>query len=312
MKCPNCGGEIEPGNLFCGSCGSQISLEMKKEQEQINKVGCPKCGSSNVTFNREKNGEFKGKKGTAIIRSTVGFCKDCGYTWQTTEQQKKRKTWLWVLGWIFIFPLPLTIILLKKKNLKPAIKYGIIAAAWVLFLVFVFVYGGSGDTSTSQQSTTQNTTVPISVATTTTAPITTTMANDTETTQTTDTTTISAETTVKQEETTESKEIIELIAGQIGEYGKEIIMGEGTEFEEHLVVYYLPAGKYTVKNLGQYMTQVTVYKGFERNPDTGYDEYTDSGDVILINPGEEGAIEVPDGWFIEIHEPTHISLIPLS
>lgn len=138
MKCPNCGGEIEPGNNFCGSCGSQISLEMKKEQEQLNKAGCPKCGSSNVTFNREKNGEFKGKNGTAIIRSTVGFCKDCGYTWQTTEQKKKRKTWLWVLGWIFIFPLPLTLILLKKKDMKPILKYGIIAIAWILYLLIAF------------------------------------------------------------------------------------------------------------------------------------------------------------------------------
>lgn len=28
---------------------------------------------------------------------------------------KKRKTWLWVLGWICIFPLPLTILMLRKK-----------------------------------------------------------------------------------------------------------------------------------------------------------------------------------------------------
>ena len=52
-----------------------------------------------------------------------------------TQTPSKRKTWLWVLGWIFVFPLPLTILLLRKKDMKPVLKYGAIAAAWVVFLV---------------------------------------------------------------------------------------------------------------------------------------------------------------------------------
>ena len=48
------------------------------QQEQLNKAGCPKCGSSNVTFTREKQGELKGKNGTAVVRTTIGLCKDCG------------------------------------------------------------------------------------------------------------------------------------------------------------------------------------------------------------------------------------------
>ena len=97
MKCPNCGGEIENNAKFCTFCGSQITVEMQKEREQLNKSGCPKCGSTNVTFNREKQGELKGKNGTVVVRSTIGLCKDCGYTWSTTnttQPQKKNKTWL--------------------------------------------------------------------------------------------------------------------------------------------------------------------------------------------------------------------------
>lgn len=142
MKCSNCGAEIKNNSKFCEFCGSQISVEMKKEQEQLNKAGCPKCGSSNITFDREVQGEVKGKKGKSVVRSTVGVCRDCGYTWTTTEEKKKGKTWLWVLGWIFIFPLPLTILLLRKKDMKPALKYGIIAAAWVLYIIFVATAGG--------------------------------------------------------------------------------------------------------------------------------------------------------------------------
>ena len=155
MKCPSCGADIKDGSKFCDFCGSQITVGMQREREQLNKAGCPSCGSTNVTFNREKQGEIKGKKGTAVVRSTVGVCKDCGYTWHTQSSNqpvKKRKTWLWVLGWICIFPLPLTILLLRKKDMKPAVKYGIIAVAWIVYLLI----GLGGNSSDTQETTTKN------------------------------------------------------------------------------------------------------------------------------------------------------------
>ena len=133
MKCKNCGAEI--GNSkFCEYCGSQITVEMQKEQEQLNKSGCPKCGSSNIRFVRETQGETRGKKETQINWVTTGICNDCGHTWQTQDVPKKRKTWLWVLGWIFIFPLPLTIILIRKKDMNNILKYALIAIAWIAYL----------------------------------------------------------------------------------------------------------------------------------------------------------------------------------
>ena len=138
MKCPSCGAEVGSGR-FCEFCGSQISSDMLKEQELLNKQGCPKCGSTNFQIKRENQGEVRGKNSKRVLHQTVAYCKDCGYTWFPNGQQKPRKTWLWVLGWIFIFPLPLTLILLKKKNLHPAIKYGIIAAAWILYILIAFL-----------------------------------------------------------------------------------------------------------------------------------------------------------------------------
>ena len=61
MKCPNCGADIKDGSKFCEFCGSSITADMKREQEYVNKAGCPNCGSSNITFNREKPGEPAGK-----------------------------------------------------------------------------------------------------------------------------------------------------------------------------------------------------------------------------------------------------------
>ena len=144
MKCPNCGAEIGT-NKKCDYCGTTISLDMLREQEQINKEGCPKCGSTNIQFKRENQGEIKSKKQNRVVHVTVGYCKDCGYTWYPQgEEPKKRKTWLWVLGWIFIFPVPLTILLLRKKDMNNGLKYGLIAAAWIVYLLIGFA-GNSND-----------------------------------------------------------------------------------------------------------------------------------------------------------------------
>ena len=154
MRCPNCGAEIGTSDR-CEYCGSTITSDMKKEQEILNKKGCPKCGSTNIKFTRENHGEVSGKNSKKIVHKTVGVCNDCGYTWYLdVVEPKKRKTWLWVLGWIFIFPVPLTILMLRKKDMKPAIKYGIIAAAWIIYLII-----GFGRNSSNKKPSTDNTAI---------------------------------------------------------------------------------------------------------------------------------------------------------
>jgi len=151
MVCPYCNAEIKNGDT-CEYCGRKISYDMKREQEFLNKSGCPKCGSSNIVFSREKQGEIKGKNGTNIVRNTVGMCKDCGHTWITDKVDnsipKKRKTWLWVLGWIFFFPIPLTILVVKNTKLKPLAKGIIIAIMWALIIII----GNSDNNSDNETS----------------------------------------------------------------------------------------------------------------------------------------------------------------
>lgn len=156
MKCPSCGAETS--GKFCEYCGS----EMPKEKV----VGkCPKCGDANVSFKRErvgtatqsqsrKNAFGNGRNGHSVSQTayrTVGICQSCGYTWNPNggSQRSGKKTWLWVLGWICIFPVPLTILMLRKKNMKPAVKYGIIAVAWLLY----FAMGASGNNETAPSET---------------------------------------------------------------------------------------------------------------------------------------------------------------
>lgn len=174
MKCPSCGAEAK--GKFCEYCGGEMPQEKPTVNITNNYYGsttpydnteiestlgkCPKCGNSKITFKRERVGTATqsrsrknyigtGRQGQSVSQSayrTVGVCQNCGYTWNpnATNTGSGKKTWLWVLGWICIFPLPLTILLLRKKDMKPAVKYGIIAVAWLLF----FVIGMSGNSET--------------------------------------------------------------------------------------------------------------------------------------------------------------------
>ena len=141
MKCKYCGAEIEPNTKFCAHCGSQISLDMRKEQEQLNKKGCPECGSSSIEFNREDRTVKRKGKNTQKSMVTVGVCHDCGYTWQTGETKTLTtdRTCLWVLGWIVIFPVPLTILMLRNDKLEKKVKYIIIGAAWGVYLLLMLI-----------------------------------------------------------------------------------------------------------------------------------------------------------------------------
>ena len=165
MKCPHCGAEIGVNAKFCESCGSQVSYEMKREQEQLNKQGCPKCNSSNIQFKRENQGEIRGKNGKQVIHRTVGFCKDCGYTWYPSTPYETKNTsngnliW-WVLGWIFFFPAPVMVLIWRKKNTWDVkTKLIVTAVFWLVFLIIGAV--GNRDTSKKEDSITAETAITI-------------------------------------------------------------------------------------------------------------------------------------------------------
>ena len=279
MKCPSCGAGIG-NNRACSYCGTQITAEMLQEKELLNKAGCPKCGSTKVSFKRENQGEIRGKNGKRIIHSTVGVCKDCGYTWNADGEQqvKKRKTWLWVLGWLFIFPLPLTLILLKKKDMKPVLKYGIIAAAWILFLVI----GIAGNANKENPEDPSATTVPVS-----------------ESEQTNNTQADSSETELPENAVT-----FVLSWDEAGEYGKKMTLNAGTDIEMTFYAYYIPAGTYNVRNLSEnIITQVTVYSGVESDGETEMFLSDDCDRPIVVSPnGEAQTLTIKEGQFVKLSD----------
>ena len=183
MKCPNCGAEVD--GKFCEFCGSELQQSNASVSITNNYYGsaspqhsspinnnaarCPRCGKPTITFKRERVGTITnsrsykkhfipGRKGRAVSQAayrTIGICKNCGCTWDPDSaypnSQRNKKTWLWVLGWLFLFPLPLTILLLRNKTMNPKVKYSVIAVAWVLFLL-IGIFGNTSEVESADNN----------------------------------------------------------------------------------------------------------------------------------------------------------------
>ena len=139
--------------LSCPHCGAHLKVDPSNKQ-----ASCEHCGAAlliddevqRVQYDNAEEAGYKFEKGRQ--RAQAEASKTVRVTYQNSLQ-KKRRTWLWVLGWIFIFPLPLTIILLRKKNMKPAIKYPIIAVAWIIYLIIALASGKSNNSTTQDGAT---------------------------------------------------------------------------------------------------------------------------------------------------------------
>lgn len=110
--------------------------------------------------------------GTPMIfdqRTGVPFCPNCGasYPMNLVEQkfylQKKSgcgTTLIWVLGWLIIFPVPLTILMLRNQKPGKNVRYGIIAVGWIVYLLFaVFLKDKNDETPKNVDNTSSSITV---------------------------------------------------------------------------------------------------------------------------------------------------------
>ena len=126
-KCENCGTLFSEGN-FCPKCGVKIGVIAKK---------CPNCGAEYFSVACPECGYIKKERDANVDNEKAD-----------PRPVKKRKTWLWILGWIFIFPIPLTIILAKNHRMKKWLKIVLVIAAWMLYLIIAFAGSASSDTET--------------------------------------------------------------------------------------------------------------------------------------------------------------------
>ena len=118
-RCDNCGTEFR-GQRTCPNCGVTVGQKAKT---------CPRCKATYYTL----------------------ACPTCGYTpdWKAPEEYSsqaaysapaRRHTALWVLGWIFCFPIPLTVLIIRAKRLP----------VWAKVLLLVLLWGYTLGTAVSR------------------------------------------------------------------------------------------------------------------------------------------------------------------
>lgn len=98
-------------DFTCPKCGAALKIENGASQ-----VSCEYCGSS------------------FIVDGAAAAPAPSPSPAAAPQPAAKKNTVWWVLGWIFIFPVPLTILILRSKTLKPVLKVLIIALAWIVYI----------------------------------------------------------------------------------------------------------------------------------------------------------------------------------
>lgn len=139
MKCPNCGATIRVKRgceeVQCEFCGDTFFID---NPNSFNSVEAEEVGYQFERGRQRAQAEIS--RNNTSARNTS----------RRQPTKKKRRTWLWVLGWIFIFPLPLTVLLVRNQKMNKFIKFSAIAVAWLLYLIIAS--GGGSRNSTSGTS----------------------------------------------------------------------------------------------------------------------------------------------------------------
>ncbi len=152
MTCPHCNAHLkvdtENGKAVCEHCGATILID-----DEVKRVRYENAEDAGYQFEKGRQRAMREANRLNYAENAVNAVN----SQSVQPQPKKRRTWLWVIGWIFIFPVPLTILMLRKKDMKPALKYGIIAAAWIVYLLIAIAGGSNNDKSSTEVNTPANT-----------------------------------------------------------------------------------------------------------------------------------------------------------
>ena len=191
MKCPKCGGEIPSGNKFCSYCGSPVQSETQ-ESNQLNQNN--QTGYYNQPNQNNQTGSYYNQTNQPNQNNQTGYYHQPNLNTQPPKK-KKSPLWilLWILGWIFCFPIPAMILIWRKKNTW---RIGAKITATVLLWIFIFIVGSmNGKSKSTEDPVVETTKIETS------ASVETSTAVETTVTPTEETTEKDEETTVAEAET---------------------------------------------------------------------------------------------------------------
>ncbi|MBP3885798.1 MAG: hypothetical protein J6D54_12805 [Olsenella sp.] len=126
--------------LTCPSCGANLDVDVEKRQAK-----CPYCSAvfpvddeaQHIRYDNAEQAGYEFEKGRQRAQAELDAQSTSPQYQSEPAEPKRRRTWLWVLGWLFAFPIPLTILVLRNKRLGDKARIGIIVAAWVGYLIWI-------------------------------------------------------------------------------------------------------------------------------------------------------------------------------
>ena len=141
--CTKCGANLhidaDRKTAFCEYCGAQVLIDDEVQHLQIDNAE-----SAGYAFEK---GRQRAQNEAQVQRHYLAQP-------QPAPKKNKKIVW-WVLGWIFIFPIPLTIIIARNQKLKPGVKIGIIVAAWIVYLL-IGIGSGAANNNIEKRVTASN------------------------------------------------------------------------------------------------------------------------------------------------------------
>ena len=137
LKCPNCGSVLQVSSdrneVYCQYCGTKLLVD-----DGIHHIQYDNAEQAGYEFEKGRQRAQKEQQVNTLPAQQ---------NYQSPVNKKKTKhTWLWVIGWIFFFPIPLTIIIASSKKLKPWVKAVLIIALWLTLIIAGYVEDSDNST----------------------------------------------------------------------------------------------------------------------------------------------------------------------
>lgn len=137
-KCPQCGASMvfnaTTQRVICEYCGMTLLVD-----EGITSVKC--INAEEAGYNFEK-GRIRARAELAASSSPVVHHVH-HYEYSSPELVEEKKTpnlwWLWLIGWLVVFPLPATILILRAERMGWFWKFVLIIGVWEMYLQFIGV-----------------------------------------------------------------------------------------------------------------------------------------------------------------------------
>ena len=139
---------MELNEYHCPNCTATLTVDPEKDE-----AVCEYCGSVFEINSREREAEQEGyafEMGRMKARREMNTV-NSGEP-ETVFIPKKNNLWLWIIGWILFFPIPLTVLIVRSQKINTPVKIALLVLLWG----FVLYAGLTGDTDTQSAAVIQS------------------------------------------------------------------------------------------------------------------------------------------------------------